>query len=59
VVIATPAAEFTELAPSAFTQGGTRRIVLDCWRALSADIAEVADVVQLGRAAAEVGMAAG
>jgi UDPglucose 6-dehydrogenase len=59
VVIATPAAEFTELAPSAFTQGGTRRIVLDCWRALSADIAEIADVVQLGRAAAEVGSANG
>jgi UDPglucose 6-dehydrogenase len=58
VVIATSAMEFTELAPSAFTQGGTRRIVLDCWRGLSADIAEVADVVQLGRAAAEVGMAA-
>jgi UDPglucose 6-dehydrogenase len=59
VVIATPAAEFIDLSPAAFAQGGKRRIVLDCWRALSADIADVADVVQLGRAAAEPGMADG
>jgi UDPglucose 6-dehydrogenase len=59
VVIATSAVECTELAPSAFTQGGTRHIVLDCWRALSAEIADFADVVRLGRAAAEVESANG
>jgi UDPglucose 6-dehydrogenase len=46
VVIATQASAFRALSPAAF-QGG--KIVLDCWRILPASVAEVADVVYLGR----------
>lgn len=49
VVIATPAHEFANLDPRAFVQRGRRRIVIDCWRILPDAIADVADVVQLGR----------
>ena len=50
VVIASPAKEFASLPASAFTAQGKRRIVLDCWRILPADTADVADIVHLGRA---------
>jgi UDPglucose 6-dehydrogenase len=50
VVIAIPAAEYAQLPASAFTAGGKRRIVLDCWRILAAEVADAADIVNLGRA---------
>ena len=46
VVIATPARAFRALPPAAFGGG---KIVLDCWRILPASVADVADVVHLGR----------
>lgn len=46
VVIATPAAVFREVPVSAFRGG---KIVVDCWRILSAEVGEVADLVYLGR----------
>lgn len=49
VVISTPAPEFRELTPADFADGGMRRTVLDCWRVLSADVADSADIVYLGR----------
>lgn len=50
VVIATPARAFAELSPAAFIPDGRRRIVIDCWRLLSAEVADVATVIHLGRA---------
>jgi UDPglucose 6-dehydrogenase len=49
VVIATPAPEFAELPPDAFTAGGRRRTVIDCWRVLPTKLASVADIVYIGR----------
>ncbi len=49
VVICTPDLDFAGLGAAAFTQGGRRRVVLDCWRVLSPAVAEVADVMYLGR----------
>jgi UDPglucose 6-dehydrogenase len=49
VVISTPAPEFAALTAADFADGRTRRTVLDCWRVLSADVADSADVVYLGR----------
>ena len=49
VVITTPAREFAALSPACFKANGGGKIVLDCWRVLSADVADVADVVHLGR----------
>jgi UDPglucose 6-dehydrogenase len=51
VVIATPAQEFAALAPDCFAvaNGAARKVVVDCWRVLPAPVAEVADVVLLGR----------
>lgn len=49
VVIATPAGCFKALRPEDFVAEGRRRIVIDCWRILAPEIAEVADVVLLGR----------
>ncbi|HUZ62799.1 MAG TPA: nucleotide sugar dehydrogenase [Acetobacteraceae bacterium] len=51
VVVATPAAEFAALRPEAFTAEGRRRIVLDCWRVLPPALAEVAEIVHIGRGA--------
>lgn len=51
VVIATPSAEFARLPASSFAAQGKRRIVLDCWRILPAEVADAADVVYLGRLA--------
>jgi len=51
IVITTPAQTYARLSPAVFTQGGKRRTVVDCWRVLPATVAEVADVVYLGRAA--------
>ncbi|HEY0421332.1 MAG TPA: nucleotide sugar dehydrogenase [Acetobacteraceae bacterium] len=53
VVIATNAPEYAALTAADFA--GARRIVLDCWRVLTPDIAEVADVVHLGRGLASEG----
>lgn len=50
VVVATPAPMFASLDPRAFVERGRRRIVLDCWRILPDAIANVADVIPLGRA---------
>ena len=47
VVIATPAAAYRALPAQAFATG-PRRVVLDCWRVLPAEIGAVADVVYLG-----------
>ena len=49
IVIATPAREFAALGPDSFAMGGRRRTVIDCWRLLRPEIADVADVLQLGR----------
>src|SRR6185312_8299173 len=49
IVITKPAPEFRDLPASAFAVRGKRRVVLDCWRILSAEVADVADVVHLGR----------
>lgn len=51
IVIATPALTYARLSPAVFTEGGKRRTVLDCWRVLPATVAEVADVIYLGRSA--------
>ena len=47
VVMATPAAEFRTLPMAAFA-GTPRKVVLDCWRILPAEIGAVADLVYLG-----------
>lgn len=49
IVIASPAPEFSRLPASAFAAQGKRRVVLDCWRILPAEVADLADVVHLGR----------
>ena len=49
VIIAAPANAFTRATPQTFAQGGKRRIVIDCWRLLPDAVADVADVVYLGR----------
>jgi UDPglucose 6-dehydrogenase len=49
VIIAAPANAFTRATPETFAQGGKRRIVIDCWRLLPDAVADVADVVYLGR----------
>ncbi len=46
VVIATPAAAFRNLPVAAFRGG---KIVVDCWRVLSPEVGEIADLVYLGR----------
>jgi len=53
VVVATPAHAFAALGPEVFARGGRRLVVLDCWRILADAVAEVADVVHLGRGLAE------
>lgn len=49
IVIASPAPEFARLPATAFAAQGKRRVVLDCWRILPAEVADLADVVHLGR----------
>jgi len=46
VVIATPDRAFALLPPACFAGGKT---VIDCWRILPPELAEVADIVHLGR----------
>jgi UDPglucose 6-dehydrogenase len=46
VVIATPAREWAALKPADFPR---RIVVVDCWRVLSPEVAEVVDLVLLGR----------
>ena len=48
VVIANPSAEYRLLPASAFAIG-PRRIVVDCWRVLPPDFADITDIVHLGR----------
>jgi predicted dinucleotide-binding enzyme len=47
VVIATPDRRFARLPLACFGTGG--KIVVDCWRILPEEVAEVADVIHLGR----------
>jgi UDPglucose 6-dehydrogenase len=49
IIIATSSRDYAALRPTDFTQGDRRRIVIDCWRLLSSEVMEVADVVHLGR----------
>ena len=46
VVVATPDRAFTALPALCFAGG---KVVLDCWGVLAADVADVAEVVRLGR----------
>ncbi|HEX5326852.1 MAG TPA: UDP binding domain-containing protein, partial [Acetobacteraceae bacterium] len=55
VVIANPAREFAALRPENFA--GRRRVVIDCWRVLDPAIADVAEVLQLGRGPATAAIA--
>ena len=48
VVIATPARAFRDLPVAAFRGG---KIVVDCWRILAVEVADVADLVYLGQGA--------
>jgi len=49
VVIATSAREFASLRTEPFVSGGRKRTVIDCWHVLRPEIADVANVVLLGR----------
>ncbi len=49
VVIATAAREFAALQPAPFVAGGRQRTVIDCWRVLRPEIADVTNVLLLGR----------
>ena len=49
VAVMTPWAEFRDIPDEAFSRVGSRLPVIDCWRALSKTVAEVADVVYLGQ----------
>ena len=49
VVIMTPWAQFRSLPVAAFSRPSGRVIVVDCWRVMSREIAEVAEVVHLGQ----------
>ncbi len=51
IVITTPSQSYARLSPAVFAQRGRRRTVVDCWRILPVAVAEVADVLHLGRAA--------
>jgi UDPglucose 6-dehydrogenase len=48
-LVMTPWPEFATLPADAFERGDRRMIVVDCWRALSPEVATVADVVYLGK----------
>ncbi len=49
IVITTPARAFAALPPACFATNGGGKVVVDCWRILSPAVADVADVVHLGR----------
>ncbi len=49
VVVATPDRQFAALPVACFAANGGGKVVLDCWRILPAAVADVADVVHLGR----------
>ena len=51
VAVMTPWAEFRDIPNDAFVRIGSRLPVIDCWRALSKTVADVADVVYLGQGA--------
>jgi UDPglucose 6-dehydrogenase len=55
VVITTAASEYASIPAEVFRANGRRRIVLDCWRILSRDIGDVADIVYLGHCPANDG----
>ena len=52
IVVMTPWSEFKSIGADVFARPERRMTVIDCWRILPDDIAAVADVVHLGRAAA-------
>ncbi|MBN8891521.1 MAG: nucleotide sugar dehydrogenase [Rhodospirillales bacterium] len=49
VVVTTPDPVFAALNPGCFAAGGTRRVVVDCWRVLPTAVGNVADMVHPGR----------
>jgi hypothetical protein len=49
----TPWAEFHAIPADAWARADRRMAVIDCWRLVPADLAQVADVVYLGRGAAQ------
>ena len=49
VILATPSQEYAALSGKDFARLGRRRAVIDCWRLLPEAVADVADVVHLGR----------
>lgn len=49
VVVTTPAREYAALPAEYFARAGQPRVVLDCWRILPAAVADLADIVHLGR----------
>jgi hypothetical protein len=53
VVVMTPWPEFGTIPADAFRRLGGRLTVIDCWRVIAREIAEVADVVYLGYGAVQ------
>ncbi len=49
VVVATPAPEILGVSPELYARQGRRKVVIDCWRGLPPAIADVADVMLLGK----------
>jgi UDPglucose 6-dehydrogenase len=54
VAVMTPWPEFHAIPPEAYVRSLGRMAVVDCWRAIPAEIGAVADLVYLGRGAAQV-----
>lgn len=53
VVVMTPWPEFHHISADAFVRPAGRLTVVDCWRAITPEIAAVADLVYLGRGASQ------
>lgn len=51
VIVVNPIPALRSMPVEAFVGGSNRKIVIDCWRILPSEIADVADVVLLGRGA--------
>jgi UDPglucose 6-dehydrogenase len=59
IVITTPWPEFSRLPVGSLKAGGSRKVIVDCWRLTTAEkLLDVADVVYVGRAAQAVGSGA-
>lgn len=55
VVITTASKEYANLPTDVFCADGRKRTILDCWRILSRDIGDVADIIYLGHCQADSG----